>query len=275
MEKGWQVALRSRNVYGPFESRIVFHKNGIHQGGWVANKFIAFQDRGPYGRILQLLDVEWKNGWPMMRETKSDRTKSEKYKSPIQLQYQWHANYQDSFGFATNSGVRVYGHAVSPNFKSLWEVPNLYLRKFEGETFADTLHLTITATDESQQSGFVVMGRDYCRLSVELKGDAFVLKRITCKDADLGAAEEEELIGSIKARAYNAGAKTNYECRLSVRIQCDRRALCQFSYSTDGRQFQPITTPFQAREGKWIGAKYGVFSITHDAQSKGWIELKL
>lgn len=68
VEKGWQVALRSRNVYGPYESKIVFNKNGIHQGGWVADKFIAFQDRGPYGRILHLLDVEWKNGWPMIKE---------------------------------------------------------------------------------------------------------------------------------------------------------------------------------------------------------------
>ena len=273
VERGWQVALRSRNVYGPYESQIVFNKNGIHQGGWVADKFIAFQDKGPYGRILHLLDVEWKNGWPMMKETKSNGVKCDKYKSPIKLQYQWHANYQDHFGFETNNGVRVYGHAVSSGFRNLWEVPNLYLRKFEGETFTDTLHLIITATDESQQSGFVVMGRDYCRLSAELQGDAFVLKYITCRDADRDGTEESTVIGRIKARSYNAGAKNNYECRLSVRIQCDKGALCHLSYSTDSSRFTPIAIPFQARAGKWIGAKYGVFSITRDTKSKGWVEL--
>ena len=274
VEKGWQVALRSRSVYGPYESRIVFNKHGIHQGGWVADRFIAFQDKGPYGRILHLLEVDWKNGWPMMKEVKGDRMKGENYKSPISLQYQWHANYQDCSGFATNSGVRVYGHPVSSNFKNLWEVPNLYLKKFEGEIFTDTLHMTITATDEGQQSGFVVMGRDYCRLSVELQGEAFVLKRIICKDADRDGAEESAIIGNIKAHSYNAGAKTNYECHLSVRLQCNKGGLCHFCYSIDGCQFTPVAIPFQAREGKWIGAKYGVFSITHDAKSKGWVDLK-
>lgn len=190
------------------------------------------------------------------------------------LQYQWHSNYQDTFGLTTNSGVRVYGYAVPPDFKNLWEVPNLYLRKFEGETFTDTLHLTITATNEGQQSGFVVMGRDYCRLSVELQDEAFVLKRIICKDADRDGAEESAIIGNIKAHSYNAGAKTNYECHFSVRLQCNKGGLCHFCYSIDGCQFTPVAIPFQAREGKWIGAKYGVFSITHDAKSKGWVDLK-
>ena len=170
--------------------------------------------------------------------------------------------------------MRVYGYAVPPDFKNLWEVPNLYLRKFEGETFTDTLHLTITATNEGQQSGFVVMGRDYCRLSVELQDEAFVLKRIICKDADRDGAEESAIIGNIKAHSYNAGAKTNYECHLSVRLQCNKGGLCHFCYSIDGCQFTPVAIPFQAREGKWIGAKYGVFSITHDAKSKGWVDLK-
>ena len=273
VEKGWQVALRSRSIYGPYESRTVFHGDGIHQGGWVADRFIAFQDKGPYGRILHLLDVEWRDGWPVMKESKSDRAERAARKSPIRLQYQWHANRQDSFGFETPCGARIYGHAVSSAFRNLWEVPNLYLRKFEGETFTDTLHLTVTATDEGQQSGFVVMGRDYCRLSAELQGDAFVLKYITCRDADRGGAEESAVVGHVRARSYNAGAKNNYECRLIVRLQCDKGALCRLSYSTDGCRFTPLAVPFQAREGKWIGAKYGVFSITRDAKSRGWAEL--
>ena len=275
VKRGWQLALRSTNVYGPYEYKIVFNKDGIHQGGWVADKFIAFQDRGPYGRILHLLNVEWKNDWPMMAEHRDDRIQikgSTAQATPNSLKYQWHANYQDHFGFVTPNGVRVYGHPVSPDFKNLWEVPNLYLRKFEGETFTDTLHLNITATDEGQQSGFVVMGRDYCRLSVELQNGSFILKYITCKDADEGGTETAHVIGNIKANPYHAGAKTNYACRLCVGIQCDKGALCHLAYSTDGHKYTPVTTPFQAREGKWIGAKYGVFSITRDGKSKGWIE---
>ena len=41
---GWQLALRSRNVYGPYESKIVMAQgdtdiNGPHQGGWVGNLY--------------------------------------------------------------------------------------------------------------------------------------------------------------------------------------------------------------------------------------------
>lgn len=38
--EGWQIALRSKHVYGPYESKIVMAQgstdiNGPHQGGWV------------------------------------------------------------------------------------------------------------------------------------------------------------------------------------------------------------------------------------------------
>lgn len=54
-----------------------------------------------------------------------------------------------------------------------------------------------------------------------------------------------------------------------LRVAVREGAKCQFSYSLDGQQFQPIGTEFQAREGRWIGAKVGLFctraSKTNDA----------
>lgn len=267
--QGWQVALRSRNVYGPYESKIVFNKNGIHQGGWVADKFVCFQERQPYGRILHLLDVKWKDGWPMMSVSKDNKPQASAREG-----YQWHANYRDTFGFRTQQGVRVYGHTVGASYRNLWEVPNLYLKKFEGETFTDTLCMTITAKADGQQSGFVIMGRDYCCLSATLQGDTFVLQQITCKDADRGGAETARVLATVPARRYAVGAKTNSECRLSVSIRCDQGGLCRLAYTTDGRHFTNLPEPFQAREGRWIGAKYGVFSIAPAASgSKGWVDL--
>ena len=62
---GWQTVLRAKNIYGPYEDRIVMDRgeteiNGPHQGGWVELKskeswFLHFQDRGAYGRIVHLL----------------------------------------------------------------------------------------------------------------------------------------------------------------------------------------------------------------------------
>ncbi|MEX2336445.1 MAG: glycoside hydrolase 43 family protein, partial [Fulvivirga sp.] len=75
---GWQLILRSENVYGPYEEHISLAQgetdiNGPHQGAWVTTEsgedwFIHFQDKGAYGRIVHLQPMEWKNGWPTMGE---------------------------------------------------------------------------------------------------------------------------------------------------------------------------------------------------------------
>ena len=52
---GWQLVLRSKNIYGPYEEKVVMSQgstdiNGPHQGGWVETQsgeywFIHFQDK--------------------------------------------------------------------------------------------------------------------------------------------------------------------------------------------------------------------------------------
>jgi len=73
---GWQLVLRSKNIYGPYERRVVMHQgstsiNGPHQGAWVTtqtgeNWFLHFQDKGPYGRVVHLEPMTWKNNWPII-----------------------------------------------------------------------------------------------------------------------------------------------------------------------------------------------------------------
>jgi beta-xylosidase len=75
VKQGWQVVLRSRSVYGPYEDRIVMRQgntniNGPHQGGWVETPggeswFVHFQDRGAYGRITHLQPMIWRDDWPV------------------------------------------------------------------------------------------------------------------------------------------------------------------------------------------------------------------
>jgi len=37
----------------------------------------------------------------------------------------------------------------------------------------------------------------------------------------------------------------------------DLIVMCNFSYSLDGKKYESLGVPFQAREGQWIGAKVG------------------
>jgi beta-xylosidase len=77
---GWQVALRSKNIFGPYERKIVMSQgntliNGPHQGAWVDTKtgedwFIHFQDRAAFGRVVHLQPMRWLNDWPVIGEDK-------------------------------------------------------------------------------------------------------------------------------------------------------------------------------------------------------------
>ena len=84
------------------------------------------------------------------------------------LQWQWHANYKDTFGFPTTMGyLRVYSYIQSEEYRNFWEVPNLLLQKFPAEQFTATTKVKISADTDGESSGFIVMGRDYCRLVFE------------------------------------------------------------------------------------------------------------
>jgi beta-xylosidase len=73
---GFQVALRSQNIYGPYEEKIVIRDNGnlgtgIHQGALIETQAgewwsVIFQDGGAFGRFPTLQPVTWQDDWPMV-----------------------------------------------------------------------------------------------------------------------------------------------------------------------------------------------------------------
>ena len=46
-----------------------------------------------------------------------------------------------------------------------------------------------------------------------------------------------------------------------------------FAYSKDGKKFTPCGDAFTMRQGKWIGAKFGLVAVESNPKSdRGWIE---
>lgn len=306
---GWQLVMRSKNVYGPYEARIVMAQgktdiNGPHQGGWVDTPageswFLHFQDKGAYGRVLHLNPMKWINDWPVIgvdkdgdgcgdpvsryRKPKTDKTYP--IETPVEsgefdtrklgLQWEWHANYQDVFGFTTNMGyARIYGHELSPHFKNFWEVPNLLMQKFPAEEFTATAKLKVSAKDDGQLSGLIIMGWDYSWIGVEKQGEKFLLKQAVCKDAEQGNLEQVSTLAVLEpSRKFEAGLFPNYEREIYIRVHVDKGAYCRFSYSLDGKKFTEAGTLFKARQGKWIGAKVGMFSVTPHGKERGWVDV--
>ena len=66
----------------------------------------------------------------------------------------------------------------------------------------------------------------------------------------------------------------NYDYYLRRRGQLrPSREECTFSYSLDGKKFIACGTPFTARQGHWIGARIGLFSVQPAGKNRGWMDI--
>lgn len=305
---GWQLALRSRNVYGPYEVKRVMEQgntpiNGPHQGGWIDTPegeswFLHFQDKGAYGRVVHLNPLQWKNDWPVIgidrdsdgcgepvltyRKPKTSRPgtiealpASDEFNTrTLGLQWQWHANYRDTYGFTSDLGyMRLYSHYLSPGFVNFWEVPNLLLQKFPAAEFTATAKVTFSAKEDGERGGLIVMGWDYACLSLVKQGDRFVLRQTFCYNAEQGSAEKHTDLTTFPADELIRAGHPTAKKTLYLRVKVSEGGICTFAYSTDNKKYHPCDTPFTARQGKWIGAKVGLFSVTPKAgSSKGWLD---
>lgn len=303
---GWQLVMRSRNIEGPYEAKIVMAQgksdiNGPHQGAWVTDSegkdwFLHFQDKDLYGRVIHLNPMVWCEDWPVIgNDTDGDgcgdpvrrwtKPVGNVIQGALPLQhskdasalFQWHADYKPEYGFPLPEGMmRVYGHRTEAVDINLWDVPNLWLQKFPAEEFTVTSRVRVSAKSlsEGATSGIVVMGRDYARLGLLKKGDAFVLQYAVNQDADNCGKETVKDITELKpTRVYAAGLMPNLECDVWLRVTVKRDGKCVLSYSTDGRKYTD-SGRFTARVGKWIGAKLGYYSVTPGGVSeRGWIDV--
>ena len=298
---GFQLAMRSKSPYGPYEHKIVLQQgktaiNGPHQGGWVHTKygedwFLHFQDKEAYGRVVHLQPVDWSTGWPIMgkkgepvvtyKKPQSSSTtivnpvESDEFNSPVMgKQWQWHANYDEKFGVPTAFGTfRIYTYKLSEGWKNFWEVPNLLLQKTPADEFTVTTKLRFTSKADGQFGGLLMMGLDYSALVVRRVGQEFQLVQMTCKAADKGKAQTENILATLKPTAtdkteYKPGIHEDIYLRMKV-----KNSELQFSWSQNGKKYQDCGDVFRMKEGKWIGAKFGfVAADTNPNSDRGWVE---
>ena len=308
---GFQLAMRSKSPYGPYEHKIVMAQgktdiNGPHQGGWIHTKwgedwFLNFQDKEAYGRVVHLNPVDWSTGWPIMgkkgepvRTYKKPKTDSNTLVNPIESdefnspaigkQWQWQANYDEKFGVPTAFGtMRIYTHKMQSNWKNLWLVPNMLLQKTPADTFTVTAKLRMTAKADGQFGGLIMMGLNYQALVVKRVGKEFQLLLLTCNDADKGKEQKEELIATLKPTAedkidYKPGIHEDIYLQIKVtnaeaNVAHGGKPMVSFAWSQNGKKFTKAGGEYAMRQGKWIGAKFGfVAAETNPKVDRGWLE---
>ena len=298
---GFQLAMRSKSPYGPYEHKIVLQQgktniNGPHQGGWIHTKynedwFLHFQDKEAYGRVVHLNPVDWSTGWPIMGKKGEPVTtyqkpknsssvivnpvESDEFNSPfLGKQWQWHANYHQFFGMPTTFGtMRIYTYKLSENWKNLWEVPNMLLQKTPADEFTVTTKLRFTSKADGQFGGLIMMGHNYQALVVKRVGKEFQLLILTCTDADRGKPQQETLVATLKPTAedkidYKPGIHEDIYLRLMV-----KDSKVKFAWSQNGKKYESCGSEYQMKEGKWIGAKFGFVAAETDPKvDKGWVD---
>ena len=309
--EGFQLAMRSKSPYGPYEARKVLQQgktniNGPHQGAWVHTKygedwFLHFQDKEAYGRVMHLNPVDWSTGWPVMgkkgepvttyKKPKSSVTtvvnpvESDEFNAPvIGRQWQWQANYDEKYGVPTAFGtMRIYTHKLDTGWKNLWPVPNMLLQKTPADEFTVTAKLRFTSKADGQMGGIIMMGHNYQALVVRRVGHEFQLLLLTCQDADRGKPQQEELVTTLKPTAedkidYKPGIHEDIYLRMRVSNAEAGQAhggkpLVSFAWSQNGKQFKPCGQQYDMKQGKWIGAKFGFVAVdTNPKTDRGWID---
>ncbi|MBD0830833.1 glycoside hydrolase family 43 protein [Aestuariibaculum sediminum] len=298
---GWQLVLRSKNIYGPYQEKVVLEQgktkiNGPHQGAWVETPlgeswFYHFQDVGPIGRIVHLQPMYWENDWPVMGKdldsngigepvmthTKPNVGKTYPIETPVEtddftgfsigLQWQWSANNNVVWHakLPGNDYLRLFSIKIPENETNLWMVPNLLLQKFPAPDFTAETKITLQPEEakSGKTAGLIIMGMDYATLSISNDDKGFFIKQTEATNAIKGGEEKVNAQNRIKSNSIYFKVEVS-----------SPNSTCQFYYSENGKKFKKIGKSFNAREGKWIGAKIGLFSVsTQEAKRGGYADV--
>lgn len=266
VKTGWQCCLRSKNIYGPYELKVVLVQgdssiNGPHQGALIdlpnrQSAFIHFSDKGFYGRVVNLQPVKWINDWPICGHVKYEYLcgtaveeheclidmksnykiqDSDNFKNGLSLMWQTPAN-KNSNDFIIDNGLIL--NCRNQENLALNMLPNLLLTKILYESFVIKAKFILKLNNNSE-AGLAFMGKEYAYICIRRINDEnyICLKSGKFKENDIILDEMKHNSNDITFNMifdngiYKLGYNNNY-----------------FNYS------------FKAYPGMWIGAKYGIYA---------------
>lgn len=283
---GWQLVLRSKNIYGPFERKVVLEQgkspvNGPHQGAWIDTQtgedwFVHFQDKDAYGRVVHLQPMKWVNDWPVIGIEQGKKGTGEpvmEYKKPnvgksypivnpvesdefitptLGKQWQWQANPDGTWLMPGNNGaLRLYTQQIPEDARNLLDVANILTQKFPADNFMATAKIKLTGNDkiENEKAGFAVVGEDYSHIYIQNNKQGQALFFGVCKKGLTTGKEVASQIIPITKNDY-----------VYLRVKVTEGGKCNWFYSLDDKKYTPVGDTFIAKPGKWIGATLGLYA---------------
>ncbi len=258
---GMQIALRSKNIYGPYEEKLLIYDTtkgmnyGIHQGALLQTQTgewwtILFVDSGPFGRFPSLQPVMWVNGWPMIGVngkavttykkpnvgktfSVKDFPKSDEF-NEIKLPMQWGWNHNPDatkWSLTKRRGyLRLHTATVTTDFamarNTLTQRP--FAKRDQMQPAIATTKIDVTQMQDGDIAGLAVFQDPYGYIGIKhQKGRNYILMVNNGKTIDSVAIHTSKIY--LRTLASNATSKAEFE------------------YSTDNKKYQPIGNDLMMR----------------------------
>jgi beta-xylosidase len=274
---GSQAVLRSRQIYGPYEHRVVLAQgstniNGPHQGGYVETPdgegwFVHFQADGAHGRIVHLEPVRWQDDWPVIgadpdgastgqptpsgpipghprveslqRPQTSDDFNGEK----LGPQWEWNHNPDDAhWSLTARPG---YLRLIPMQADSLLDARNTLTQCMQDNAFEFTARVDLTGIKPGVHAGVAMFDNSATGLEIERDGRERRLNFFHLQDHTAGPVFSQAVV------------------ELRVHVEGDRAS---YSYSLDdGKTFHELGTDTEIRFSWWKGSRPALFAYTTQA----------
>jgi len=275
---GWQTILRSKNIYGPYEKKVVLEQgstpiNGPHQGAMVELPngdwwFIHFQELKRFGRVLHLQPMHWENDWPVMGididrngigepvyvwkkpnvgkeyPVTLPQTSDDFNSQELGFQWAWNHNPDNRAWSLTNKSGFLQLTALKAS--SLTEAKNTLTQRTMGYQSVATTCLYAHDMKNGQKAGLCILGKPFNEAGlVKRDGKLFVFVNID------GIYNEQKYSSS---RIY-----------LRIYVAQDEKQN-QFSFSTNDKEYKTFGTKFTTNNEYGKGPILGLFSYNEEGQ---------
>lgn len=267
---GWQTILRSKNIYGPYEKKVVLEQgsttiNGPHQGAIVDTPdgqwaFFHFQHHDALGRVVHLQPMHWENGWPVIGvdldrngtgepvyvwqkpiESKTifaPQTDDDFSNPTLSLQWQFNHNPTDrAWSLSAHPGSLTLKALMSSTFRL---ARNTLTQKVMGNVSEATVAMDFTEIADGQRCGLACMGKENKVLGIKMEKG------------------QKSLYIANDTTETNTTVLSGKLVYLRVSINMPNRQF-QFFYSTDNIHFIPYGSPFFIPFGFWKGARVALY----------------
>lgn len=271
---GAQVVLRSRNIYGPYEERVVLAQgntkiNGPHQGAYVETPggkgwFLHFQSDGAHGRIVHLEPVRWQDNWPIIGADPDTETTgqpvpsgpipghpdapsqqhpqtSDDFNQPrLGPQWEWNHNPDDAHWSLTAHPGTL--RLIPMQADGLLSARNTLTQCMQDNAFAFTVRIDLAEMKPGVHTGLAMFEKSASGLEVVQSDGTRRLSFFHLQDRVAGPALTQAAV-QLRVRVHGDGAR--------------------YSYSLDdGKSFHDLGPSTSIHFSWWKGSRPALFAFT-------------